>query len=98
MTPISSTSSSSRRSVLVFSLTIIVSLYWFLSQLINVYKSPILGGIYELLWIGMVIALFGLPVFSFVYWAKSKFEIKSLYLYSFIISAATVLILVTQFD
>ncbi len=87
-----------KKSVITFTIAIATSLYWFLAQVINVYQFPFIGAIYELLWIGMVIILFGLPVFSFVYWIKNKFSHRSLYLYSFIISTATILVLITQFD
>ena len=61
------------RGRVVFALAITVAFYWFLSLLINVYSYPLIGAIYELLWIGMVIGLFGLPVYSFIYWTKTKF-------------------------
>ena len=86
----------SKKSVITFVTTIVVSLYWFLSLLINVYSYPVVGAVYELLWIGMVIGLFGMPVFSFIYWAKTKFDLKSLYFYSFIISIISVLFMVTR--
>jgi len=86
----------SKKSVITFAITVIISSYWFLSLLITVYNYPVLGAVYELLWIGMVIGLFGMPVFSLVYWAKTKFDLKSLYFYSFIISIVTALFMVTR--
>ncbi|HKC35144.1 MAG TPA: hypothetical protein VKB95_03745, partial [Chitinophagaceae bacterium] len=88
--------SSINRSQVVFALTITVSIYWFLSLLINVYRLPFIGAIYELLWIGMLPGLFGLPVFSFISWAKNKFSLRSLYFYSFIISLISILLIVTS--
>jgi hypothetical protein len=82
-----------RKSIITFLSTVVVSLYWFLSQLINVYQIPLVGAIYELLWTGMLLALFGLPVFSFIQWAKTKFDLRSFYFYSFLLSAASALIL-----
>jgi len=86
----------SKKSMVTFALTIVISLYWFLSLLINVYSYRLVGAVYELVWIGMVIGLFGMPVFSCIYWAKTKFDLRSLYFYSFIISTVSVLILVTR--
>ena len=83
------------RSRVIFALTIAVTLYWILSLLINVYRFPIIGAIYEILWIFMIIALFVLPVFSFISWAKNRFDLRSLYFYSLIISVISILLLVT---
>jgi hypothetical protein len=82
--------------VIVFALTIIVTLYWYLPLLINVYHFPIIGAIYEILWIFMLIGLFALPVVSFIFWAKNKFNLRSLYFYSLIISLVSILFLVTS--
>ena len=87
-----------RKGIITFISTVIVSLYWFLSLLINVYKNAFLGAFYELLWIGMVVALFGLPVFSFILWAKSKFDLRSFYFYSFLLSVASILVLTLFFS
>ena len=84
------------RGRVTLALTITVSLYWFLSLLINVYRFPFIGAIYEILWIFMIVALFALPVFSFISWAKIKFGLRSLYFYSLIISAISILLLVAS--
>ena len=83
-------------SAIVFTLTIIVTLYWHLPLLINVYRFPLIGAIYEILWVFMLVGLFALPVVSFIFWSKNKFDLLSLYFYSLIISAASILILVTS--
>ena len=85
-----------KRSVIVFALTIIVTLYWYLPLLISVYRFPVIGAIYEILWIFMVLGLFALPVISFIFWAKIKFNLRSLYFYSLIISLVSILFLVTS--
>jgi len=84
-----------KRSAIVFALTIIVTLYWYLPVLISIYRFPIIGAIYEIFWIIMVVGLFALPVISFIFWAKNKFNLRSLYFYSLIISLASILFLVT---
>jgi hypothetical protein len=82
-------------SVIVFALTIIVTLYWYLPSLINVYRFPIIGAIYEILWIFMIGGLFALPVGSFIFLGKNKFNLRSLYFYSRLISLLSILFLVT---
>src|SRR6188508_3271229 len=82
-------------SVIGFVLTIIVTLYWYLPLLINVYRFPVIGAIYEILWIFMILGLFALPVISFIFWAKTKFNLRSLYFYSVIISLGGILFLMT---
>ena len=84
------------RSRVIFALTITVSLYWFLPLLINVYRFPLIGAIYEILWIFMIVALFALPVLTLISWAKIKFDFRSLYFYSLIILAISILLLVAS--
>jgi len=85
-----------KRSAIVFAVTMIVTLYWYLPLLINVYRFRIIGAIYEILWIFMIVGLFALPVISFIFWVKNKFDTRSLYFYSLIISLACILFLVTS--
>ena len=85
-----------KRSIIVFVLTIIVTLYWYFPLLTNVYRFPVIGAIYESLWIFMILGLFALPVVSFIFWAKIKFNLRSLYFYSLIISLLSILFLVTS--
>ena len=59
-----------KRSIIVFALTIIVALYWYLPLLISVYRFPIIGAIYEILWIFMILGVFALPVVSFNFGQK----------------------------
>src|SRR6188474_3443483 len=82
-------------SAIVFTLTIIVTLYWYLPLLISVYRFPFIGAVYEILWIFMALGLFALPVISFIFWAKNKFNLRSLYFYSLLISLVSILFLVT---
>ena len=90
-------SRSIKTNVMIFLLSIFVCLYWTLSIVINVYQQPVIGAIYEILWLFMIIGLFAIPVVSFVFWSRSRFNIKSLYFYSFLISIITIVILITQF-
>jgi len=85
-----------KRSTVIFVLTIIVTIYWYLPLLISVYRFPLIGAIYEILWIFMLVALFALPVVSIIFWVKNKFDLRSSYFYSLIISIASILFLVTS--
>jgi phosphoglycerol transferase MdoB-like AlkP superfamily enzyme len=85
-----------KRDKIMLASTIIVCLYWLLSQLINVYQLGWVGAVYELLWMFMLLGLFAFPVLSFIYWVKTKFSFRSLYFYSFILSVGTVLFLITS--
>src|SRR6187399_658187 len=82
-------------SVIVFALTMIVTLYIYLPLLISVYRFPVVGAIYEILWIFMILGVFALPVISFIFWSKNKFNLRSLYFYSLLISLVSILLLVT---
>jgi len=73
-----------KRSIIIFVLTMIVTLYWYLPLVINVYRFPVIGAIYEILWIFMIAGLFAMPVVSFIFWSKNKFDLRSLYFYSLI--------------
>ena len=83
-------------SLIVFIASIIVPLFWYLGQVINVYRYAWLGALSEILWLPMLAVLFVLPVFSFVLLIKNKFNPRSLYLYSFIISLVSMLLIVTS--
>ena len=85
-----------KKSVIVFIASIIVPLFWYLGQVINVYRYAWLGALFEILSLPMLAALFILPVFSFVLLIKNKFSPRSLYLYSFIISIVSMLLIVTS--
>jgi magnesium-transporting ATPase (P-type) len=85
-----------KRSAIVFAVTIMVTLYWYLPLLINVYRFPVISATYEILWIFMLVGLFALPVVSFIFWVRNKFNHRSLYFYSLIISLASILFLVTS--
>ncbi len=80
----------SKTSKFVFVLSILVSAVWFVGQKVNVYQYAIGGTVYEMLWLPMVGLLLLLPAFSIFFLFKEKFNLKSLYLYSFLIIALTV--------
>lgn len=68
------------------------ALYWGLGKSINVYSSPVLGAIFEILWLPALIGLFILPILSIIFWIKEKFDFKSLNLYSAVITIVTIIV------
>ena len=77
-----------------FLLSLIVFLFWLLAGVINVYHFSVVGAIFEILWLPVIAITFGLPVFSFIYWVKKKFNLRSFYFYSIIMMLATGLLIV----
>jgi len=57
----------------VLFLSILVSLFWFASQFINIYRFALVGAIFEILWLPMILMVFCLPLISFYYLLKEKF-------------------------
>jgi len=81
----------SRISLIILILSIIVSGFWWLGQVIDVYHFDLVGAIYEILWLPVLALLFILPIVSFIFWVKAKFRLRSLYLYSFLILLMSIL-------
>jgi hypothetical protein len=81
----------SRLSKILFVASIFVFAYWSIGRAINVYDLAVVGAIYEILWLFMIIGLFGLPVVAIIFLLKEKFSFKSLYLYTIIISGFNIL-------
>ena len=78
-------------SKILFVASIIVLAYWSIGQVIDVYHPAVVGAIYEILWLFMILGLFGLPVVALVFLIKEKFSFKSLNLYTIIISGFSIL-------
>lgn len=72
-------------------LSLLISMYWLLGQLIHVYSQAIVGAIFEILWLPAIAMTFILPALSFMFLVKEKFDIRSLYLYSILIISITLL-------
>ena len=66
------------RSLVVLGASLLIPAVWLIPQLINVYDYPVLGAIYESIWLPMILCLFLIPVFSFIFWMKSKYQLSSL--------------------
>ncbi len=75
-------------------LSLCLFLFWVSGNVINIYRYAVVGAIFELLWLPMLAMLFVLPVLTFIFWAKEKFMIRSLYLYSMCIAIVTLLLMI----
>lgn len=81
---------------ILFLLSLFSAIYWFVANSINVYQYAIVGALFELTSILMLIVLFVVPILSLYYWYKEKFNLKSLYFYTMVISVVTLLLLMTK--
>ena len=79
---------------LLFALSICLFLYWMAGKLINIYHFAFVGAVSEMLWLPMLALLFVLPVLAFIYWAKEKFMMRSLYLFSISIFITTIMLMI----
>ena len=77
----------------VLFLSILVSLFWLASRFIKIYRFALVGAIFEILWLPMILMVFGLPLISFYYLLKDKFSVNSTYLYAILIMIFTFLIM-----
>jgi hypothetical protein len=84
----------SRTSKIVLLLSIIVSAYWWLGQVINVYSFAVVGVIFEIFWLPVLALLFVLPIISMILLLKEKINIRSLYVYSTLLGVTTILIMI----
>ena len=84
----------SRISKIFFLLSVLVFAFWCLGQIINVYRFAVVGAIFEILWLPMLAMLLALPIMSFIFWRKEKFNLRSFYLFTILIVVMTVLLMV----
>ena len=84
----------SKTSITVFILSIIASGYWWLAKGIHVYNNAIVGAIFEMLWLPLIGLLFLLPIVSLFLLVKERVNVKSLYIYSFLMGIATIFFMI----
>ena len=88
------TSKNSHLSKIIFTLSIVVFGFWSAGQVIDVYRYPAVGSIFEILWLFMLLMLFILPIIALVFLIKEKFSFKSLYLYTIIVTVLLILLMI----
>ena len=81
---------------ILFLLSLLSVIYWLVTNSINVYQYAIVGALFELTSIIMLIALLAVPILSLYYWYKEKFNLKSLNIYTMVISVVALLLLMTK--
>jgi hypothetical protein len=77
----------------LFILSIEVSLFFLIGNLINVYHFSLVGAIYEILWLPNLLLLFSLPLVSLYFLGKEKKKLHSLFFYSIVLMTISILIL-----
>jgi hypothetical protein len=80
----------------IFLLSLIVSFFWITSRAFNISHYKIAGALFEILWLPMVMMLFVLPVLSVIYWSQKKFSGNSLYPWSLLMIAASIIMMLLR--
>jgi hypothetical protein len=94
MTDETTTFQNSSLSKIFFILSLIVLVFWSVGQIIDVYRYPAVGAIFEILWLFMLLMLFILPIIALAFLIKGKFSFKSLYLYTLIVAVINILLMI----
>jgi hypothetical protein len=71
-----------------------LALFWFFVHQFNMYDNALVGTITEILWLPMLLLLVVLPVLGLLFWHKQQWKFPSVYLYSLLLNAGTIWILV----
>lgn len=71
-----------------------VALFWFFVHQFNVYDKALIGAITEILWLPMLLLLVVLPVLGLLFWYKQQWKFPSVYLYSLLLNAGAIGVLV----
>jgi hypothetical protein len=73
--------------------TVLVAAYWLFSKFFPVYKLPIWGIIYEILWLPMLLLLFAIPIISILLLVKQKEIFTSPFFFTLMISIISLVLL-----
>jgi hypothetical protein len=84
--------SNSILSKISFILSIFTMAYWLSGKILNLKESGIAGVIFEILWLPMILLLIGLPVLSLILLIRDKVNLRSFYLYAFIVSVTNIVL------
>jgi hypothetical protein len=77
------------RAVLLVS--VLVSLFWIAGMTLNVYRFAAVGAVFEALWLPGIMLICLLGGWTFLYWKKDHFSLRSLHLYAWLLLIATIL-------
>jgi len=81
-------------SKIFFILSIGVLVFWSAGQIIDIYRYPAVGAIFEILWLFMLLLLFILPIIALIFLIKEKFSFKSFNLYTIIVTVLNILMMI----
>lgn len=70
---------------LLFSITLVLLLFWLIVGYVDVYEFKFLGIIAEILWLPMIVLLFALPTFSFLALFLKKIQLTKFLIFSIIL-------------
>lgn len=78
--------------IVIFFVSLLVMFFWILTNNINVYENKFIGIIAEILWLPLMLLIFGLPIMTFVLISSRKFK-KSKILFLSLAIQVTILII-----
>ena len=81
---------------IIFAMSIAVSLFWMISQQMNVYQYALTGALYELLAIPMLLLFVFLQTVVFINMVKERFSFKTYSIYTFLLLSGTFVLVVYQ--
>lgn len=82
-----------KNSKILISVSIVILIYWIMAKIIDVYKYPVLGAVYEITSLIFLILTFVVCVITIVFWVKNKFSLNKYYILPVIISIISILVL-----
>lgn len=86
--------SNKKTSKIVFGLSWLVVFFWLFGNVFDVYQFVVVGIVFEVLWLPVMLLSVVLPIVALVLFAKDKFHLKSLNLYSFLLVLVTIMVMV----
>lgn len=86
--------SNKKASVVVFILSLEVTLFWLLGNLFDVYQFAVTGALFEILWLPVLALTIILPLVALVLFIKDKFSFKSLNFYSLVLVVGTAMVMI----
>jgi hypothetical protein len=75
---------------IILLINIVFLVAWLVENNTNVYKVPLVGAIYELIWLPLLLCLFTIPVITFILWRKHGFKLRSKFFFLMILSVISI--------
>ena len=79
----------STKSKVLFILSILLLVYWWIAKYYNIQSSTILSVVYDIFWLPMLLFFVVIPALTLYYLWREGFHYKSLYAWSLILVAIT---------